>query len=87
MKLFPQRNTYDSIEVFKKRYFGIILQPRQIEGPNGSGFPNTDYEEYAELTPHRGLVSQHSLLKYCLHGQPCGTELSGYDRFVNTTTG
>ena len=46
---------YDSIEVFAKRYFGIILQPWQIEATERiMDLLNTDYEEYAVINAPPG---------------------------------
>jgi hypothetical protein len=46
---------YDSIEIFAKRYFGIILQPWQIEATERiMDLLNTDYEEYAVINAPPG---------------------------------
>ena len=46
---------YDNIEVFAKRYFGIILQPWQIEATERiMGLMETEYEEYAVINAPPG---------------------------------
>ena len=41
---------YDNIEIFAKRYFGIILQPWQIEATERiMALMDTEYEEYAVI--------------------------------------
>ena len=46
---------YDNIEIFAKRYFGIILQPWQIEATERiMDLLNTDYEEYAVINAPPG---------------------------------
>ena len=46
---------YDNIEVFAKRYFGIILQPWQVEATERiMGLLETEYEEYAVINAPPG---------------------------------
>ena len=46
---------FDNIEVFAKRYFGIILQPWQIEATERiMGLLDTEYEEYAVINAPPG---------------------------------
>ena len=46
---------YDNIEVFAKRYFGIILQPWQIEATERiMGLLETEYEEYVVINAPPG---------------------------------
>ena len=46
---------YDNIEIFAKRYFGIILQPWQVEATERiMGLMDTDYEEYAVINAPPG---------------------------------
>ena len=49
------QSAYDNIEVFAKRYFGIILQPWQIEATERiMDLLNTDFEEYAVINAPPG---------------------------------
>ena len=46
---------YDNIEIFAKRYFGIILQPWQIEATERiMGLLETEYEEYVVINAPPG---------------------------------
>jgi len=46
---------YDNIEIFAKRYFGIILQPWQVEATERiMKLMETDYEEYAVINAPPG---------------------------------
>ena len=46
---------YDNIEIFAKRYFGIILQPWQVEATERiMGLMETEYEEYAVINAPPG---------------------------------
>ena len=54
--LIPEAQAaYDNIEIFAERYFGIILQPWQIEATERiMGLLNTDDEEYAVINAPPG---------------------------------
>ena len=46
---------YDNIEVFARRYFGIVLMPWQIEATERiMGLMETEYEEYAVINAPPG---------------------------------
>ena len=46
---------YDNIEIFAKRYFGIILQPWQVEATERiMGLMETEYEEYVVINAPPG---------------------------------
>ena len=54
--LIPEAQAaYDNIEIFARRYFGIVLQPWQIEATERiMGLMETEYEEYAVINAPPG---------------------------------
>jgi len=54
--LIPEaKAAYDNIEIFARRYFGIVLQPWQIEATERiMGLMETEYEEYAVINAPPG---------------------------------
>ena len=51
---------YDNIEIFAKRYFGIILQPWQIEATERiMSLMDTEFEEYAVINAPPGSGEVH----------------------------